>query len=1045
MPERIQERGRFRRGVTRTGVLLSAAVLAVFAVVVLIFVIRSPSKATGEEAPPPSGPAPDIKQLPTGGGMSNVSGGGRFNAQIVAKDDPLRLTGEISAQRYEPLPDQRFKLEKPEGWAFLRSGRTVHISADTGRTYMPDQSKGASPRDAVLEGNVVVKVFDPREDGKRPDLNTDVPFAVITTSVLKFDGELGQVRLPEDFVLNSEIADWVARDLTVLFNDVEQRLEWLHAAHTTTLVLKPGYKTPARPPAAPAPSLVAAGAAPSSPTAAAGAKKLAGKPPEFSPITLYHMVCTDKVHVEQTGRTIDAEKLDGWARLVDNTLRPEAIAGARISNGTPAAAAGNSGAPTAPGGTGVAPAPPAIAAEPGPFEGFDDKSLVTLTFDGPLDIRPLTEAPGELAYNDVFVRFTSGAAGGVRFADPHNGAAGSGTLMDYGATRREIALASGEENGTTVSLPGSGTATGKRYEMNLASGVVHARGAGAVSAQKSQSETGGDAGTARSLAWSDQAEFRFILNEKHEMTSVVSAVSAGGDVRATDGKGSLTGTSLNATFTPVSAKASRVDHLQVAGNAKGEDGGGGSLLSDTLEVSFVATPDKPDQSDPRILTAQGHVVGERAGARIATESLSAQISRDEEGKLAVEHVDVSEGFAFENNDGVHAQGRKLAAAPGAGIAHIFGGDSVVSKEGTVITGQDITMWQADGRMKVASAGTLVHDGPVGDPNTPQAGQPAHVEVAWSREMEFEDVAGRAKCLGDVGAVLTKAARPAEQIGVERDTVRGEEVDLTFTPGVQRAPGEKEPDVGPRQERRLLTVQCVGVPNGDGNEKPASIESRRYAASAPAGGEPPLERILFLESVRISVDNGNGTVSTPEAGKLLIMDRRATDKAPVPGRAARAPFDTAAGSRGASLFSWQGSMDMDRGAGLVHLNDHVRLVHRPDDKADKTELECEKLTANVRELGKGDSPESFSGELVSADAEGAAWMRSGTHELIADLLHYDALKKLVNAKGAANNLVQVFDARQDGQAAAPITARELEWDLLHDSITITRPSPVLAPR
>src|SRR5205085_10105873 len=120
-------------------------------------------------------------------GIGGLKGGGNFFAQMVAKDAPTRLTGEVAAERYEPLEAQRFKLERPEGWAFLKSGRTVYIRADGGRTYMPDQGAGAHPRDVVLEGHVVIKIFDPKAGGKPPNLATHVRLGIITTTVLKYD------------------------------------------------------------------------------------------------------------------------------------------------------------------------------------------------------------------------------------------------------------------------------------------------------------------------------------------------------------------------------------------------------------------------------------------------------------------------------------------------------------------------------------------------------------------------------------------------------------------------------------------------------------------------------------------------------------------------------------------------------------------------------------------------------------------------------------------------------------------------------------------
>ena len=87
-----------RRGVTRTGLILAAVVLIVFAVVVLVFAVRSPSRATGSMTLPTStGPAPDIKQLPSGAqtGIGGLKGGGNFFAPVLFGE---LLTGLFTSQ-----------------------------------------------------------------------------------------------------------------------------------------------------------------------------------------------------------------------------------------------------------------------------------------------------------------------------------------------------------------------------------------------------------------------------------------------------------------------------------------------------------------------------------------------------------------------------------------------------------------------------------------------------------------------------------------------------------------------------------------------------------------------------------------------------------------------------------------------------------------------------------------------------------------------------------------------------------------------------------
>jgi hypothetical protein len=1076
-----------RRGVTRAGLILAVTVLAVFAVVVLVFVARTPSKATGTPATATSGPAPDIKQLPQPGStLSGVNAGGRFFAQMVAKDDPTRLTGEITAERYEPLADQRFKLEKPDGWAFLRNGRTVHLRADTGRTYMPDQSAGARPRDAVLNGHVEIRFFEARPDGKRPNLSTDAPFAIITSEELKYDGELGQVRLPPHFEIVSDAADMTGTDLTVLFDDVDQRLEWMHAAHVDRLVVKPTYKpggspAPTAPSPAPATQPGELAAAPNA-QSATPARPPNPKTAASTALTFYHVTCETNVRVEQSGRTIDADKLDGWARLEGNTLRPGAIVG---WNGKEAA---KPAAPLSQTGQLQAAAPavaPTKAADDQPsdagakpqtgqvFQSFDEKNPVTITWDGPMDVRPLTEAPGELTYNDVFVRFTSEAESGVRFADPHNGATATGTLLEYGATRRDVALASSQPMTAVITFPGSGVARGQRWEMNLTSGAAHANGRGEIVAEKgavlpsiTNDKPTDDPGPTlpRSLSWNDQADFRFVMNDKHEVTQAISEVRANGAATATDGKSSLAGASLIALFTPVSEKASRVQSLQLAGGAYGEDGQGGKLSSDTLDVTFVPTPGKPEQSDPDVVTARGDVRAQQPKATLASDYLQAHLVRSDESKLVASKVNARDRVVFENTDGVRATAAELEADPIARTARLTGPEVRVSKETTTITGTDVTLWDQEQqrRMKVTGAGTIEHDGPLDDSKEPKADKPkGHAHVSWSHEMTFEDLTGEATCKGDVESIVTKPARPNDQVGEERDTMHADNVHLTFTPAPARKTGADPilPTEEPSAQRRLLTVECVGTLADRADGEAATVESRRLSAAPPAAGqEPQVEQLLYLKSARIKADNQKSTLDAPTPGTMLVLDSRAAAEKPANDKAknksAAMPFDTSAGAQGTTEFTWRGSMSMDREKGEVHFNEGVGLVHKDQAKGDITQLDCEKLIAHIRETpAKPSKPggagavgvESFSGELVSADATEAVWMRSGSHQLIADSLHYDAIKKLITAKATGPGPLQVFDAAADGKGTPSMTAREIMWDLDKDRIDVTRPEPIVSPR
>src|SRR5262249_25970589 len=156
-----------------------------------------------------------------------------------------------------------------------------------------------------------------------------------------------------------------------------------------------------------------------------------------------------------------------------------------------------------------------------------------------------------------------------------------------------------------------------------------------------------------------------------------------------------------------------------------------------------------------------------------------------------------------------------------------------------------------------SPGTLIHDGPIGEKKPEGANErPAHATAKWTREMVFEDLTGKARCLGEVEAILTKPPhtdKDGKAAGEKRDTINAEEAHLTFT----QAPPEKDksaPTDKPAEkvERRLITVESIGTLATTSGGQAATIESRRYAAEQPPQGqEPTLERSLYLKSARIN--------------------------------------------------------------------------------------------------------------------------------------------------------------------------------------------------
>jgi lipopolysaccharide export system protein LptA len=1002
-----------RRASARTaGLLLSAGILVVFAGVVTFFVIRNPQVRSA--AVPPPDVAPDPALVPTTSGptttaASRFGGGSGFQLQIVDKNDPSLVRAELSAARSTPIEGQMYRvaLEEPVIWYFLKDGRTVHARADKGTAYLPDQGAAGTPgrpQDGIMEGNVVARVYEARADGSRPRLDIDEPMLEARTQTVKFDAELGSVEAPERVEVRHAAVDFTGAGVMVLYNDARGRLELLSIARPERLATRPrAAGREDRVAVAPRPASARTGAAATPRPTGNGGTTPAAQAAEV----MYHLISEgpgSRVTVTQGERTITSETMEVWARLVNNELRPGAI---MTSNLPPARAAAPARTPGSTAAREAAAPQPAVAA-PAPSAISDSDEPVVITWTGPLKIVPIAGAP-ELTYNDVLARFTSASDHGVTISDSEGKTTGSGSLLEYGASRREVVLAG--RAGARLESQSSGAAEAERFELSLVTGIARVPGAGSLVGRADD----------RSLAWDNQAEFHFRLDDRKEVTEVVTKVIADGAVRAADGDSSLSGGALHATLVPVGESDSRLQTLSVIGKAQAREEGGGSLAADTLDVSFVPAPGKPSDADPSKVVARGGVRAERDGSVLEASTLDTLIARTgEKNELTATRIDAAE-VVFTDESGTRAEAPRLTADPVARVARLEGpaGSVRVSREGATIEGEDMTFRDVERRLAVAGPGKLTHN------SQAKGEEPVTAVIAtWTESMSFDDLAGTATCIGGAEAVMTRAQGGAI---TQRDRMQAQRVDLWLTPA-------GAPDAPP-QDRTLRRAELTG------GEKPATVESRRYARPQP-GAEAAVEQLMYLESARIDADDEKGTLVTPAPGKFLVLDRRAAADA----RPGQGPLE-AGGGRGTSLFTWTGSMDLNRDRGVVTLREGVKLTHQRAGDNVKSELDCEKLTAVIKvdrdaaPGGAADPACGMTGELISAEAEGGVWMRANGRELIADEASYDAVNRVLTARARGSNLVQLFDPG----ATEPRTSRGLRWDMATDRIDIFNPGTTTSPR
>ncbi len=1052
------------------------ALLAIVIVAAMIVFSRPPKTDPRDALPPP----PDITSRPTPLTDGPTAGAGEGTVlQFLDKQDPGREAGRLLVERMEPLEARRFLLQNPRIILFLKDGRTAHIRADTGRFYMP--SRDQPPESGILEGAGVARLFVPREDGSPIDYDNDVPLGVMNFTTLSFDMTLGEVSTDDRVVITSEQVEFAGKGVRAFIDQTRERLSRAEVrAGEYIRFIPPPSDEPDQP------SRRAEADSPPRPRTASGPAPAAGRPrgtaaqPATQPAGIesrYHAVFLGEVKVTRDAMVLTGDRLDLWARLFDNRLREGAIAPVRFapsaktarepgqpqslmdpvgwaSRPPPLRVRRAMAHPTAEGvsNLAVALAVEPSAAQPGvrpvsytpaqrqptatesatPNIESPPPSPVELTWNGPLTITPRDDVPEELGQDDVALRFTADATGLVKFRDEASSGEGHCSVLQYWATSRRLALSGPGPVSVALQSPTLGRIESVRITADLATGIVHIPTPGlARSADRSQR-----------ISWTQQADLQLRI-EDEALAGLRTAIFQG-DVRAADAGGTLDTAYLRSEFERLDDGSSSLAQLIAEQSFEATGPDGETLRGQRADVRFKPTPGATRDTrsaDPTLLIAEGAVTAKNNTTTLTAEYLDTDLSRDDEGRLTIGERAIARGNAVfvqavPGTPRIEAHAHEITARPSEEhvtllalpntTASVKRGHTHITGPQIVLDGQARTLW-------VLGDGALDHA--IVPPPADVDGVHA-VHAAWSREMRLDDLAGDVDCLGDV---VARAEGP-----FVLDTMKAERVVLKLEPAIE----SESAVIAERDEEqaessgRLLHAYAEGASlHRDGGAR-ASIEVRRYD---PASGARRLERLAYLEGDRIEADNIRQTLDVPGPGRLLLVDRRSESAQGATASDAPANATTPA-TPGSTRFDWVGSMHLDRTTGAATMREMVQLTHKPWPSGELVFLEAEELVAMVREKAVTDRRErqtgvdEIEGELLSATATGAVYLRSEKREMIADSLVYDAQTGIAVATAAPGNRVTMFEIAR----GAVVRAGRLRWDLVKDEIRVEEAEPVTVP-
>ena len=1017
------------------GLIVAAALAAVFAGVIW-YAIGS--------APAPSGGGGDAfgdeDEIPT---LEELEEGASMLVTIADRDDPSRVAGTLEADQFEPIGGGKRRLERPEAWIYARSGRAVRVTARTGVLLMPDPNE--APESGTLEGDVTIRVYESTgAPGVPAAPDADPALVARFDEPVSFERRYLRLRSQGPFTITSERADFEGADLTVMLNDLKNRVELIEVVRGDRLVLREAagdpvaHRTPVPRGARIVPAAWQAGTGPDDADGRPEASPAPSSPPDDGPEppTPYHAELREAVRVELVGTgTLESDTLDLWANTVGGGLPEGAIRDVRFAPGPDDEPSGRSadapGSATGEGADGdpdpdpgdrrPAPAPQVEAPQvEGPqnesseVEGPDERAgdaggEVVITWDGPLVVRPMDEDPdGTLAQDELVLEVARES--GVAFATGAQGIRGSAPRLRYHATRAVLGMHSAGESGAGVELvaDGAGTLNARDLVADLSRGSIEIGSSGSMMTRETPRAE---------ISWARGASFGIVLGDDGALTDRLERASFEGSVLGTRADARVESDTLDARFSETALARGSLRSVELThGSIESDDG---SLTGDSVRLGLAPDP-SGEGVTPTTLRARGAVLARSSEGRVETEALDAVLERDGSGSVGVRRAAASGPTRYLGANDTTATGRTLTVDPRSDTIVIAGEDASAGQGGSTIFGSEIRINTRRRSVRVDGAGRFEHD--IVTEGRPTGG---HLRVAWEKSMRFDDAIGVITCEGAVEAISTPDA-------LTRDTLSAARVEIELSP----RPASSPVRVGPMPEddglpdRALLMARAFGRAADGGGAEPASVESRSYDPESPERASS----VLYLEGPRIVADNERQILRVPDAGTLLVMDR--TQRAEAPDD----PGGVGVGSTGPGLtrMTWDGSLELDRASGDARIRRGVTVRHKSLETARVSDLACDELDARFTPIGATRAGGGV--ELVELTARGSVRFMDADRTLLADRAVYDAVDETLFASALGDNLVTLRDASEP----APVSAETLLWDLVEDEIEIDAPSPVRAP-
>lgn len=470
---------------------------------------------------------------------------------------------------------------------------------------------------------------------------------------------------------------------------------------------------------------------------------------------------------------------------------------------------------------------------------------------------------------------------------------------------------------------------------------------------------------------------------------------------------------------------------QVKASFAGASGQQQEISADALDLVFAA--DAKGRSYPSVVHAQGQVRAHTADQSFSAGSLEiafdpAPPPQPEAAKKSGTH-DAGKDELFDQTGIVirtlTAQGQVRIKTPDTMVDAdradylLVGGSRKVTLTGKPMA----TLQTADARLtgrvvelepdiqhaRVVGAGSLHAMQKSAD------GSARPVDVAWEEGAEFNGESNQ-------GVIRGNVAIRSQDVAGQQQSVSGQRVILTFANGQGPVAPANQTDQTKQAGQADRTGRTDDLDLLRGKQiQSVMVQGDVELALHDVNNGQQVERGLSLQTQRLDYEVADGTLTIPQAGRMLYEDHRVVAQAAREDEQAAAKADLSQ-MRGLMAVAWGRALTYNPQTMRVTLNDKVHIVYEPekspadrvDLRADQVELELENQGNRPAEVAdEADEALPASANVRSVRCTGNVYFKSRQVEFHAASLEMDPQRHLLIARGSADQPAELLESTGAG--------------------------------